>query len=82
MIELILFLLKCNIIEMGRVESGRSWGKRDGLGEKWTVQLGESGWSKTPKVDSSWLKLTIYEVDGQQKMKLDGPSKCVGGQKG
>ena len=59
----------------------------DGLGGKRTVQLGESGRSKAPKVDGPGFKWTVQneikwavqkrKVDGPQKMKLD-----VGGQKG
>ena len=40
------------VINRGRRENGRPWGK-------WTVQLGESGWSKAPKVDGFGLKWTV-----------------------
>ena len=68
------------VINRGRRENGRPGGK-------WTVQLGESGRSKAPKVDGPGFKWTVQneikwavqkrKVDGPQKMKLD-----VGGQKG
>ena len=67
--------------------------KVDGLGGKWTVQLGESGRSKAPKVDGpglNWtvhnnIKWTVYESGRSKKrkwtvhkkMKLDGPQNCV-----
>ena len=56
----------------------------DGPGEKWTVQLGESGRSKAPKEDGPGSKWTVQntKVNGSHKMKLDGNPKYVGGQKG
>ena len=59
------------------IESERSKAQKvDSHGLKWTVQndikwtVHESGRSKKTK------------VDGPQKMKLNGPKKCVGGQRG
>ena len=40
----------------------------DGPGGKWTVQLGESGRSKAPKVDGPGSKWTV-----QKEGEVDGP---------
>ena len=39
------------------------------------------GRGETVQNDIKWT-VQKTKVDGQQKMKLDGPKKCVGGQKG
>ena len=63
----------------GLWENGRPLGK-------WTVQLGESGWSKTPKLDGPGLRWIVEtgksgrstKVNGS-KMALDDSQKRVGG---
>ena len=51
--------------------------KVDGLGGKWTVQLGESGRSKAPKVDGPGLKWTVQNDIKwtAQITKVGGPQK-------
>ena len=48
----------------------------DGPGGKWTVQVGESGRSKRPKVDGPHTESERSEeskVDGLKRLKVDDP---------
>ena len=70
--KLVLWLRNYCVVQiLGRGESRRSWGKVDGpTGWKWTVR--------------KEIKWTVQKtnVDGPQRMKLDGLQKCVGGKGG